>query len=150
MRDRKLDLVVASYIMHADKLLLIHHSKLDKWLPVGGHINPNETPDEAIVREVKEETSLDITLFGIPAHQKKENIEVLARPFYVNVHSVGDHDHCCFYYLSTIFNPNTITINHELKGYRWFSKQELYEAIVPDDVREIGIRAFTLYDKKMN
>jgi 8-oxo-dGTP diphosphatase len=146
MRTRKLDLVVASYIIRNNKLLLIHHGKLDKWLPVGGHIDPNETPDEAVIREVKEETALDILLYGIPT-SKSSSMETLARPFYVNVHSVGDHDHCCFYYLSTIKDETTLAINHELKDYRWFSKEELYEKIVPQDVRDIGLRAFQLYEK---
>ncbi|MEA3450492.1 MAG: NUDIX domain-containing protein, partial [Bacteroidota bacterium] len=30
----------------------------------GGHIEHNETPDEAIIREVKEETGLDVEIVG--------------------------------------------------------------------------------------
>ena len=51
----KTDLVVGGYIFHNNKLLLIHHNKLDLWLPVGGHIDPNEIPDDAIKREAQEE-----------------------------------------------------------------------------------------------
>ena len=60
----KTDLVVSGYIFHNDKVLLIHHAKLDKWLPVGGHIDENETPDQALRREVKEETNLDIEILN--------------------------------------------------------------------------------------
>lgn len=57
MVEKSLDLemVVAGYIVNKDKLLLIHHKKLKKWLPVGGHIDENETPCKALRREVKEE-----------------------------------------------------------------------------------------------
>ena len=34
-----------------------------KWMGVGGHIEPGETPDQALVREIKEETNLDVTSF---------------------------------------------------------------------------------------
>ena len=37
----------------------------DKWIGVGGHIEENETNDECIVREVKEETGLDLIDFKL-------------------------------------------------------------------------------------
>ena len=43
------------------KILFIHHKKLNKWLFVGGHIEENEDPETAVIREIKEETNLDIT-----------------------------------------------------------------------------------------
>ena len=48
------------YILEKDKVLLIHHRKLQKWLPPGGHMDPNETPAEAACREAFEETGLKI------------------------------------------------------------------------------------------
>ena len=62
----KTDIVVSGYIVYEDKVLLIHHRKLDLWLPVGGHIDPDEVPDDAMIREAKEEVGLDITLIGVP------------------------------------------------------------------------------------
>lgn len=40
------------------KLLLTHHRILNKWLPPGGHVEADESPDEAVLREVFEETGL--------------------------------------------------------------------------------------------
>ena len=55
MEKRKIDLVVTGYIFDENgRQLLIHHNKLNMWLPPGGHIEANETPDEALVREIKE------------------------------------------------------------------------------------------------
>ena len=39
-------------------MLLIHHKGLGKWLPPGGHIEENEVPHEAAIREVYEETGI--------------------------------------------------------------------------------------------
>ncbi len=94
----KLDLVVAGYIIHKNRVLLIQHKKLDLWLPVGGHIEKNETPDDTLLREIKEEVGIGVeilnhTNFPIEGNTKKN----LAIPFYVNVHSVKDHDHFCLY-----------------------------------------------------
>jgi 8-oxo-dGTP pyrophosphatase MutT (NUDIX family) len=40
------------------------HRKLGRWLPPGGHIEDNELPDDAAVREVLEETGVRIVLVG--------------------------------------------------------------------------------------
>ena len=45
------------------KFLLTHHIKYDKWMPPGGHIEAMENPVEAAVREVKEESNVDIQSF---------------------------------------------------------------------------------------
>lgn len=43
------------------KVVLVHHKKHGVWLQPGGHIEPFENPVEAAVREVKEETGIDIS-----------------------------------------------------------------------------------------
>src|SRR5690606_27228150 len=55
------------------EVLIIHHHRLDTWLPVGGELEPGETPLQAAVRELGEETGLhgrfaelDGALDGVP------------------------------------------------------------------------------------
>ena len=130
----KLDLVSTGYIFFKDKVLLIFHSKLDKWLPVGGHIEKNESPTQSLTREVKEETNLDIEILfdpKLPLISKN----LLPTPIFVDIHSVGDHDHCSFYYLCKVLNPEALQINKELKDAKWFSKQEIIELDLLEDVK---------------
>src|SRR5262249_9511820 len=42
----------------AGTLLVTHHRRLDTWLPIGGELEPGETPLEAARRELREETGL--------------------------------------------------------------------------------------------
>ena len=55
------------YIENNDCYLMLHRTKKkkdvnkDKWIGVGGHAEGNETPQECLLREVKEETGLDVS-----------------------------------------------------------------------------------------
>jgi 8-oxo-dGTP diphosphatase len=140
----KTDLVVAGYIFYENKVLLIHHSKLDLWLPVGGHIEPNETPDEALLREIKEETQMDVEIVNNNCMELVGNVKKnLSLPFNVNVHSVGDHYHCCFFYVCKA-KSNQIKINKELKNFAWFSRQDLNKNHVPVDVKNMALKGFEI------
>ena len=46
------------------KILLVKHHLFNKWVQPGGHIEENELPEEAAIREVYEETGVKITLLG--------------------------------------------------------------------------------------
>jgi len=46
------------------RTLLLWHKRLQRWMPPGGHIDPDETPQEAARRECKEETGLDVEIVG--------------------------------------------------------------------------------------
>lgn len=50
---------VAIFARHEDRILLIKHRRLGTWLPVGGEIEPGETPLEAARRELHEETGFE-------------------------------------------------------------------------------------------
>lgn len=57
------------YIENNDCYLMLHRTKKkkdvnkDKWIGVGGHAEGNETPQECLLREVKEETGLSLTSY---------------------------------------------------------------------------------------
>ncbi len=50
---------VAIFCRHQGEVLLVRHRRLGTWLPVGGEIEPGETPLEAARRELREETGLE-------------------------------------------------------------------------------------------
>lgn len=55
---------VAVFVVSDQRVLLHWHRKLARWLPPGGHIEDNELPDDAALREVQEETGVGVRLVG--------------------------------------------------------------------------------------
>lgn len=63
------NLTTLCYIEHEGRYLMLHRIKKehdinkDKWIGIGGHFEPGESPEECLLREVKEETGLTLTSY---------------------------------------------------------------------------------------
>ncbi len=68
---KKTNLTTLCYIEQDGKYLMMHRVKKahdinhDKWIGVGGHFEPDETPEECLLREVREETGLILDSFRL-------------------------------------------------------------------------------------
>ena len=57
------------YIEKENKYLMLHRTSKkkdgnkDKWIGVGGHFEKGESPEDCLLREVKEETGLELTSY---------------------------------------------------------------------------------------
>ncbi len=90
----KIDFTVAIFVVHDGKILLIHHRKLDKWLPLGGHIELDEDPEIAALREAKEESGLDVELLGERPPTTSPGTRALIAPRFLDIHRINDtHEH---------------------------------------------------------
>lgn len=71
---------------------LLHFHALNRmWLPAGGHVEPNEDPVQAALRETKEETGLDVEILptAAPIHYKQP--AQLPAPVTIMVEEIADH-----------------------------------------------------------
>src|ERR1017187_6153821 len=90
----KIDFTVAIFVVHDGKILLIHHRKLDKWLPLGGHIELDEDPEQAALREAKEESGLDVELLGDRPPTTGPGTRALIAPRFLDIHRINEtHEH---------------------------------------------------------
>jgi 8-oxo-dGTP pyrophosphatase MutT (NUDIX family) len=93
---------------------LVHwHAKVQAWLAPGGHVEPNEDPVQATLREVKEETGLDVRILPTSAIPSISNLDQVLPPFTVMIENVidekhGAHQHIDFIYFTTpVVDPAT-------------------------------------------
>ena len=82
--------VTASAVVVGRRGVILHrHRRLHRWLQPGGHIEPGETPEVAVLRECAEET-------GLPVAHPHAGPDLI----HVDVHRAsGDHVHLDLRYL---------------------------------------------------
>lgn len=139
--SRRYCLVATAYVVRGDKTLLLKHKKLGLWLPPGGHVEPGETPDEGVRREVREETGLEIDFVQPPRAPVMTGgrVESLHEPQRVQVEEIPGHNHHVDLVYFTAARPGSRESgNHESEEMRWHDAAELAEAHVNDEIRESG------------
>jgi len=129
-----IDFCVEVYVVYNNKVLLRKHDKYKIWLSVGGHIELDENPNEAAIREVKEEVGLNIELFydgSVALGKVNEGYHELIPPQHLTIHKIPDkdkpkHKHVTLVYYATSetdeLNLSDIEITEDCK---WFTNEEL-------------------------
>ena len=121
-----LDFTVSVFVVYRDKVLLVDHRQLDRWLPLGGHIEPGEDPEQAALREVAEESGLAVELCGERPPREFPGTKRLVAPVYLDVHDiVGEHRHIGMIYYARATSDRTMLSAEEHRQIRWFDAQEL-------------------------
>jgi 8-oxo-dGTP pyrophosphatase MutT (NUDIX family) len=122
----KIDFTVAIFVVHRGKVLLIHHRRLDKWLPLGGHIELDEDPERAALREAKEESGLEVALLGERPPTTEPGTRALIAPRFLDIHRITDtHEHIGLIYWARPQGGQVRLAPEEHHDIRWVSAVEL-------------------------
>jgi len=115
------------------KILLVKHKKFDKWVQPGGHIEENEVPEEAAIREAYEETGLNIKLIGERFPREDDGV----RPFAVQYNRGKKGDlHIDIVYVAVSYDNREFILNEqESLDIAWFSRNELENIPVFPDIK---------------
>lgn len=138
MSDVRKAFSVAVYARRGDRVLVIWHKRLQKWLPIGGELEPGELPFTAALRELREETgmvgvfrSMEGALDGVPAG-------LLG----YEEHMAGSKGlHMNFVFVCQIPAEEVVKPNDEYTDYRWVDRAELEQLESPLNVRQFGYLA---------
>lgn len=104
---------VSAAIFDGDRVLLVQRRDNGKWEPPGGVMHRTETIEAALLREVKEETGLDIAIDGIGGVYKNVVAGVVALVFRASVAS------------------GLLRTNDEVVGFKWADAKEAERLVEP-------------------
>ncbi|CAN5854017.1 NUDIX hydrolase [soil metagenome] len=138
------DFTVAVFVVHNNHVILHPHAKLGIWLPPGGHIEPDELPDEAAIREVLEETGIEVELVGdrgIGLDHPDQPIQLI-RPEGIQLETIAsDHQHIdLIYFARPIPKPERLPALRD--GMEWVASDALDRIDFTREVREWCGKAF--------
>ena len=113
--------------MKNNQALLHFHQKLQKYLPPGGHIEENETPIEAVRREILEETGLTVEIIS------DENITTnyshaksFHRPYLCLLENIPAHkDQPPHQHIDLIYIAKPIGEKKPLEEFSWYFLEEI-------------------------
>lgn len=124
-----IDLTVAAFIVHNKQVLMVNHRQLKKWLPIGGHVELNQDPQEALFNEIKEESGL--TRENLTVYSSKPQIESLGTKFlytpnYLDIHDISpSHRHIGMIYFLGSNTSKIVLAEREHSEIRWFSAKDI-------------------------
>lgn len=150
------DLTVSAYIVRSTpvpRILLHRHKTLGVLMQPGGHVELNETPWQAIIHELREETGYDMDQLRIlqprlrppvPAHGDYHPQPVCVRSF--PFEGLADHFHTDITYaFLTEETPRHLVGEGESHELIWVTRQELIDlppSQTYEDVRQLGLYIF--------
>ncbi len=103
--NEQYDFVITVFIVFEKSVLFVNHPRYNKWLPMGGHIELNEDPEEALFREIQEETGLEVEILSSKPALKSPGIKFILTPNNVDVHEANaPHKHISFTYFAKAKN----------------------------------------------
>ena len=131
------DWCATAFVVWEGRILLHHHAKLQRWLPPGGHVELDELPDDAAVREVLEETGVRVELLGERAIDAPGPRQLL-RPRGIQLEGiVPGHEHVDLIYFARPVAPydGTLPRADDDPSLGWFDADALARLELTEEMR---------------
>lgn len=138
------DFTATTFVVRDHRTLLLWHNKIQAWLPPGGHIEPNELPEHAAVREVLEESGLDVVLIHTGAVAGAlGQVQRLHTPACILLEDIeSGHQHIDLIYFARTIDDRPARVNErEAADLRWCTCSDLEDPDIADDIRILGCQA---------
>ena len=144
-------LTATVYVVNDGATALHRHDRLGIRIPPGGHVDRDELPHEAGLREVREETGLDVDLVADVPDVEAPAGRPLPQPrhhmlYDVDVDPEGRayHQHVDLIYFARAPSREISPEGDDEKGpeaWAWYAPEELRASDVDPDTARIGIEA---------
>lgn len=151
---------VTGFVVSGGYCLLHWHRKVKMWLPPGGHIDANEDPEQAVLREIHEETGVHARVAPTGPPIALDYPAQVPAPFTIMVEDIDDpvdghHQHIDLIYFCEPTDADAATQVND--GWLWVSAGDIAaakplqagdspRAAPPEDVRVLAAHAFAAAD----
>jgi 8-oxo-dGTP pyrophosphatase MutT (NUDIX family) len=120
------DFVTSVFIVNRGAVLMVFHKKYKEWLPIGGHIEMDEDPEQALFREIQEECGLKVKILAPRPKIAHPGVKPIYTPNFVDVHRISDtHKHIAFIYNAVSRSRDVLLLEREHREYRWFTPRDI-------------------------
>jgi 8-oxo-dGTP pyrophosphatase MutT (NUDIX family) len=149
-------LTVSGFVVHEGRVALHWHRKVSMWLPAGGHIEANEDPVQAVLREISEEFHVEAEVLPLASRTAYEGGPTqLEPPYTILTFPFPEplHEHIDMVYFCRLVSGYP-GISYDADGpIHWFSEPELEAGSAPrdgaavpfpPDVQALGLEAIRL------
>ncbi len=131
-------------VVYKDTVLLHKHKKRGSLLPVGGHLDRDELPQEAALREVQEEAGLRVELYN-PEPASFTDVQALVQPAHMLLIDMNPyHQHIDFIFYATSKTAELKPQKGESSDIRWYTQEEVEMLDMPENVRILALEALAL------
>ena len=141
------------FVVHDNCVLLHWHPKVKAWLPPGGHIDPDEDPVQAVLREIREEAGIEAEVVSTGPRLHLDYPTQVPPPYTIMIEDIQDpvdgfHQHIDMIYFCRPAGP----VGPPRDGWVWVGDDdlasgsalrwgELPPASPPEDVRLLALKA---------
>lgn len=130
------------------EILMIKHKLFDKWLMPGGKLKAGETPHQAAIREVFEETGIEVAIVPLNNHflNPDEGVYELPRPFCVWNFQWEDNNQIDHVYACRVVGGELRADPEEIAEIGWFNAREIRDMDSFNNVKVVIDRFLETYD----
>lgn len=132
-KEKSCGAVIYKYIDNELFILLLKHN-LGHWSFAKGHVEDGETEQETAIREIKEETNLDVTI------NSDFRYVITYSPYEGAIKDV-------IYFLATTNSDNIKAQQSEISEIKWFKYEDAISMITYEDGRKVLMKAIEFLNK---
>ena len=135
------------YVVINNSILLHFHPKVKMWIPPGGHIEKNEDPNQAVIREIYEETSIETEIVSDYISLGFDYPKPIIPPEHILIEDINDpvqgfHQHIdLIYYCKPTKIPDKLPEEWIAIDQSQLLNNSLNDISITKDVRKIGVCA---------
>lgn len=135
------------------RILMVKHKKFGVWFQPGGHLEKSENILEGTIREVLEETGIDLTDVLPKARIIDKKVKTIPSPKYILIENIPEykdeqeHIHQDFLYVARVPFQKVKLSESEHHEIGWFTKKEFKNLELLDNTRKLYLEVFDSINK---